>query len=188
MMKKWMIGLILAGFVATAGAESYSLDKTHAAIDFKVRHLGLSKVKGAFKDFDAKVGYAGSVDSLTLEVTIQAASVDTANAKRDAHLRKDDFFGVETHPEITFKSTGVKADGDDVVMVGDLTMKGVTQSIEFPIEVNGPIDSPFEPGVSLIGLNFEGKVNRHDYDIKAGMADAAVGKKVSFEVSLEAKK
>lgn len=186
MIRKLLIGMVLGAFAVTAGAHTYTLDSSHADVSFNVRHLGLSKVKGAFKTFDAKVHYEGSLDSLVVEVTIDAASVDTGNEKRDKHLLDEDFFHVEEYPTITFKSTGVKTDGEEPVLVGDLTIKGVTKSIEFPVEVNGPIDSPFQEGVSLIGLGFAGEVARHDYNIKAGKADVAIGKVVYFEVSLEA--
>jgi polyisoprenoid-binding protein YceI len=186
MIRKLLIGMVLGSFAVTAGAHIYTLDKSHADVSFKVRHLGLSKVKGEFKNFEAKVGLEGGVETLTLEVTIDAGSVDTGNEKRDKHLLDADFFHVEEHPTITFKSTGVKTDGDVPVLVGDLTIKGVTKSIEFPVEVNGPIDSPFQEGMILVGLSFGGELARHDFDIKAGKADMAIGKTVYFEVSLEA--
>ena len=186
MIRKLIVAMMLGSFALTSGAHTYSLDKTHADVSFKVRHLGLSKVKGQFTRFDAKAYYEGSIDTLTLEMTIEADSVDTGNEKRDKHLLDEDFFHVEEYPTITFKSTGVKMNGEAPVLVGDLTIKDVTKSIEFPIEMNGPIDSPWQEGVSLIGLSFSGELARHDFNIKAGTADVAIGKTVQFEVSLEA--
>lgn len=186
MTRKLLIGWLLWSVALTAGAHMYSLDKTHADVSFKIRHLGLSKVKGNFTTFDAKAHYEDSAESLTLEMEIRPDSVDTGNEKRDKHLLDEDFFHVEKHPVITFKSTGVKTVDGELVMSGDLTIKGITKSIEFPIEFNGPIDSPWQEGVSLIGLSFSGELQRHDFDIKAGTADVAIGKTVYFEVSLEA--
>ena len=189
MLLKLITGIALLGLIAPVGADTYELDTSHAAVSFSVRHLGLSKVKGEFKEYEAAISYDGAPESLSLEMTIQAASIDTRNEDRDEHLQNKDFFEVETYPTIHFKSTSVKTVGDQSVLVGDLTMKGVTKSVEFPIEISGPIDSPFQKGVKLIGINFEGSIARHDFNVAPdGMSDKAIGSDVSFDVSLEAKK
>ena len=164
---------------------TYALDPSHSSVGFVARHAMVTKVRGAFND----VAGSGSFDAQDptkshLKVVIQAASIDTRNADRDGHLRGNDFFDMETYPEITFASTSVRQTGTDAYDVtGDLTMKGVTKSITIPFEVSGPAVDPF--GATRIGLEGSVVVNRKDWGVNWNAALEAGGVLVSEKVTLE---
>lgn len=122
---------------------TYALDMTHSEILFKVRHLGISNVRGNFNEAEGTLTFANeNVNSLSIDVTIQAASIDTDNERRDNHLRSADFFEVETYPTLTFKSTEVtNVNGDNMTIVGDLTMHGVTKQVELDTEFTGAVNA-----------------------------------------------
>jgi polyisoprenoid-binding protein YceI len=145
----------------------------------------VTKVRGAFNDV-AGSGYF-DVDEPTrshLDVVIQAASIDTRNADRDGHLRSNDFFDMETYPEITFTSTSVSPTGEnDYDVTGDLTIKGVTKSITIPFEVSGPATDPF--GATRIGLEGRVVINRKDWGVNWNAALETGGVLISEKVTLE---
>jgi polyisoprenoid-binding protein YceI len=151
--------LILAGQVF-AEAQVYNIDKQHSTVGFAVKHLQVSTVRGSFGD------YAGSITldpadpaMFNAEATIQVSSINTGVEGRDKHLRGGDFFDAEQFPTITFKSK--KLDGTN--LTGDLTIRGVTKEITFPVEISGPVNSPM--GGSAIGLHGETKINRQDFGV-----------------------
>src|SRR5215213_5587373 len=109
----------------------YAIDPAHSRIGFVARHAMVTKVRGSFNEFEGN-GYFDAEDPSTsrLELTIQAASIDTRNADRDGHLRSNDFFDMEQYPEITFASTSVEqVDPESYRVTGDLTIKGVTRAV-----------------------------------------------------------
>ena len=164
---------------------TYAIDPSHSHIGFVARHAMVTKVRGSFKEF-AGTGYFDAEDPSRshLELTIQAASVDTRNADRDAHLRSNDFFDMEAHPEIRFVSTAVEPLGDDVYRVtGDLTMKGVTKPLSIDFEMTGSAVDPF--GNRRLGLEGRVQVNRKDWGINWNAALEAGGLLVSEKVTLE---
>ena len=120
--------VLVLGFGTVAAQGTYGIDTAHSNVGFKVRHL-VSKVSGGFNDFDGTiVADFNNLDSSSVEFTIQAASIDTKNEKRDGHLRSADFFDVEKYPEIIFKSSKItKIDGDSFAVLGALTMHGVSK-------------------------------------------------------------
>lgn len=150
---------------ATNGtAVNYEIDGTHSTLGFAVKHLQVAKTRGHFNKYEGKVVFDPSdYGSFKADVTIQVESIDTNLEARDKHLRGADFFDTETHPEITFKSTSLEKKGDGAVIVGDLTMKGVTKEVTIPVELSGPVKSPF--GSTVIGINAQTTVNRQDYGI-----------------------
>ncbi len=160
---------------------SYKLDKDHAHIGFQVSHLGFSLVVGRFNKFDGKVSFEAGGNS-NVEFTIQAASIDTNNKRRDNHLRNEDFFDVETFSEITFKSTKVTYDesGDPAAITGDLNMHGVTQSVVFTIKAIGA--GAFR-GTSKAGYQAKTTITRTDFDM-SGFA-GVIGNTVDVVVNLE---
>ncbi|MCY4232284.1 MAG: YceI family protein [Bacteroidetes bacterium] len=128
----FVAAMILAAFTFTTDdPSSWSIDNSHSSISFKVRHLGISNVRGEFLTYDADITMDGDdLSTLTVNATIETASVDTGNERRDGHLRSDDFFGSEEFPAMTFASTGVtKVDGTNFHLQGDLTIRDVTQSV-----------------------------------------------------------
>jgi polyisoprenoid-binding protein YceI len=164
---------------------SYSIDASHSRIGFVARHAMVTKVRGSFNDF---VG-SGTLDTddvtkSTIELTIQAASIDTRNDDRDAHLRSNDFFDMETYPEITFRSTKVEAlDDANFRVTGDLTIKAVTQPVSVDFEFTGTAVDPY--GNTRIGFEGTTTVNRKDYGVSWNAALEAGGVLVSEKVTLE---
>jgi polyisoprenoid-binding protein YceI len=150
--------------VAASGV--YNFDKGHSSVGFKVRHMGLVDVPGYFRDFTGTVNYdVKDVTKSTVEFTAKMTSVDTGVAGRDNHLRSKDFFEVETHPDMTFKSTKVEKKGKNLLLTGNLTMKGVTKSITFPFNVAGFVKN--QRG-TVMGATAETVINRRDFGVNYG--------------------
>lgn len=164
---------------------TFKFDKAHSSIDFSVKHMMVSKVKGEFTDFDATLtGDVNDVNSLKATSTIQVASIDTNNADRDGHLKSADFFDVEQFETITFVSKSITED----TITGDLTIKGVTNEETFDIEVGGVHKNPFTGG-DVSGVSVSGKINREKYGLTWNQAletgGVMVGKDIKFEASAE---
>jgi polyisoprenoid-binding protein YceI len=169
---------------ALAGADTYQIDTSHSGVEFKVRHMLVTNVKGQFDTFEGTISYdAENVENSSVEVTIQTASINTRNEKRDKHLQSGDFLAAEEFPTITFKSTTVKKEGDGFVAVGDLTIRGVTKEVEIPFEIAGPVTNPW--GQQVIGVEGRLTINRMDYGAKWNKAIETGGAVVSEEVKIE---
>lgn len=164
---------------------TYAIDPSHSRIGFVARHAMVTKVRGSFNEFDGTGSFdAANPAAAHLQLTIQAASIDTRNADRDAHLRSNDFFDMETYPEISFVSTDVEQTGDDEYQVtGDLTIKGVTKPVTIDFEYTGSAVDPF--GNTRIGLDGTTTVNRKDWGVNWNAALEAGGVLVSEKVTLE---
>ena len=164
---------------------TYTLDPAHTRIGFVARHAMVTKVRGAFNEFEGTATLDGGNPAAShVEVTINAASIDTRNAQRDEHLRSNDFLAMQEYPKITFSSTGVRQVDDTTFEVtGDLTIKGVTRSITIPFEFEGAAKDPF----GNLRVGFEGAVtiNRKDYGITWNAALETGGVLVSEKVVLE---
>ena len=164
---------------------TYAIDPTHSRVGFVARHAMVTKVRGSFNEFEGS-GYfdAENPASSHLQLTIQAASIDTRNADRDAHLRSNDFFDMENFPEITFTSTKVEhIDADNYKVTGDLTIKGVTKSVTIDFEYAGTAVDPF--GNQRIGVEGTTTINRKDWGVNWNAALEAGGVLVSEKVTLE---
>ncbi len=164
---------------------TYAIDPTHSRIGFVARHAMVTKVRGSFDEFEGSGSFdAEHPESSKLELTIQAASIDTRNADRDAHLRSNDFFDMEAHPEITFASTAVEELGDaEYRVTGDLTIKGVTNPVTVDLEYTGSAVDPF--GNQRIGFEGTTTVNRKDWGVNWNAALETGGVLVSEKVTLE---
>ena len=169
----------------TSPTGTYAIDPSHSRIGFVARHAMVTKVRGSFNEFDGSGFFdADNPANSHLELTIAAASIDTRNADRDAHLRSNDFFDMEQHPEITFTSTSVEQTDDDTFRVtGDLTIKGVTKPVTVNFEHSGTAVDPF--GNQRIGLDGSTTVNRKDWGVNWNAALDAGGVLVSEKVTLE---
>lgn len=163
----------------------YTLDPTHTRLGFVTRHAMITKVRGAFNEFDSEL-YIDAADpsKSTAKVVIKVDSIDTRNADRDAHLRSNDFFAMDEYPTITFESTKAEQVSDDVFRVtGDLTIKGVTKEVSVDLEFTGAAQDPF----GNLRLGFEGglTVNRKDWGITWNAPLEAGGVLVGEKVTLE---
>jgi polyisoprenoid-binding protein YceI len=164
---------------------SYTLDPAHTRIGFVARHAMVTKVRGAFNEFEGTATLDGANPANSaVKLTIKAASIDTRNAQRDAHLRGNDFLAMDEYPEITFSSTGARqVDDTTYELTGDLTVRGVTNSITIPFTFEGAAQDPF----GNLRVGFEGSVtiSRKDYGITWNAALETGGVLVSDKVVLE---
>lgn len=171
---KTVITALVAALAASAApaqaADHYLLDPTHTTVMFSVNHMGFSKVYGRFD----KVEGAFTLDQAAPEtssvvVTIDAASIDTDQAKRDDHLRGKDFFEVATFPRLLFKSTAVKKTGDKTAtMTGDLTLHGVTKPVSLSVTLTGTGPHPVDQTKTIAGFSARGVLKRSDFGMNYG--------------------
>jgi polyisoprenoid-binding protein YceI len=164
---------------------TYTLDPAHTRIGFVARHAMVTKVRGAFNEFAGTAVLDGvNPENSSVQVTIEAASIDTRNAQRDEHLRGNDFLAMQEYPKITFASTGVRQAGETTFEVtGDLTIKGVTNAITIPFEFEGAATDPF--GNQRVGFEGSVAINRKDYGVTWNAALEGGGVLVSDKVTLE---
>jgi polyisoprenoid-binding protein YceI len=164
---------------------TYTLDPAHTRIGFVARHAMVTKVRGSFDEFAGTAVLDGANPANSrVEVTIEAASIDTRNAQRDEHLRSNDFLAMQEYPKITFASTGVRQAGETTFEVtGDLTIKGVTNEITIPFEFEGSAKDPF--GNQRVGFEGSVTINRRDYGVTWNAALEGGGVLVSDKVTLE---
>ena len=163
----------------------YVVDPAHSRTGFVARHAMVTKVRGSFNEFEGS-GYFDAEDPANshLQLTIKAASIDTRNADRDAHLRSNDFFDMDNYPEITYVSTAVEAlDREHYRVTGDLTMKGITKPVVVDFEYTGAAIDPFQN--QRIGFEGGATVNRKDWGISWNAALEAGGVLVSENITLE---
>ena len=164
---------------------NYTVDASHSRFGFVARHAMVTKVRGAFNEFDGKAYIDGDQPAnSSVDVTLAVASVDTRNAQRDEHLRNNDFLDAANYPSITFKSTAIThVAGNDFEVTGDLTIKDVTKSISIPLEFQGAAKDPF--GNDRIGFEGSVVINRKDWGVSWNAALETGGVLVSEKVTLE---
>ena len=169
-------------------AGTWALDPAHTTIGFTARHL-MSKVRGTFNEFEGRITTTTDPLESTIEVTIQASSISTNNEQRDAHLRTADFFDPETGGDLTFRSTAIRRDGDDYVITGDLTINGVTRSVDLQAEFLGTDVSPFT-GATVLGAEATTRIDRHNFNVNWNVpldgGRYLVGPKIDINLSIEA--
>lgn len=158
------------------------LDPTHSELNFTVKHLMISNVKGEFKNFTAEIDKEDFANG-SVTVTVEASSLFTNNADRDNHLKSADFFDVDNHPSLTFNSTRFnKVDDDEYKLLGLLTIKGVSREISLNVEFGGINKDPW--GNVKAGFSFSGKINRKDWGLNWNAALETGGVLVSDEVKI----
>ena len=164
---------------------NYIIDPAHTRIGFVARHAMVTKVRGAFNQFEGSAVLDGTdLTKSSGQLTIQAASIDTRNEQRDAHLRSNDFLAMEEYPQITFVATNVRQSGATRLEVtGELTIRGVTNSITIPFEYEGAATDPF--GNLRVGFEGSAVINRKDYGITWNAALETGGVLVSDKITLE---
>lgn len=179
--------VLVLGYGTAAAQGTYTIDTVHSNVGFKIRHL-VSKVSGEFTDFEGTiVADFENLDTSSVEFTIQAASIDTKNEKRDDHLRSEDFFNVEKYPEIRFKSSKItRVDEDTFAVDGTLTMRGVAKEISLMVDFLGEMSAM---GGIRAGYELTTTVNRMDYGVSWNRAVEAggfvLGDDVEVNIALE---
>ena len=171
------------------GVGTWAIDPVHSSIEFSVRHLMVSKVRGNFENFSGAIVVAeDGTPSVTAEIAVD--SINTRNEQRDAHIKSADFFEVEKYPTATFTSTGVRANGGDYVLDGEFTLKGVTKPVSLALEFNG-----VNPGMGqgeVAGFEASVVLNRKDFGIDIELpletGGTVVGDKVTITLEIEALK
>jgi polyisoprenoid-binding protein YceI len=188
LLRSLVFTALIAVVAVPATAGSWSIDTAHSVMNFKVRHL-FSKVGGSFEQWEGSLEFDGeNPASLTANVMIQTASVNTDNAKRDGHLKSPDFFDAEQFPTISFVSKKVEQGEDGWALVGDFTMHGVTQEIAIPFEFYGAGKDPW--GGTRAGFSASFTVNRKDFGIEwnktLDSGGAMLGDEVVIDLEIEA--
>ena len=166
-------------------AGTWDIDPVHSDVSFTVRHMMVSKVRGRFRTFSGEIVTGEDVTASSVTATIDATSIDTGEEKRDEHIRSADFFEVENHPQWTFRSTGVRADGEDLALDGELTIKGVTRPVTLELEVNG--FGPDAYGGTRAGFSASTTIDRNDFgvDIKMPLDGGGVVVSDKVQINLE---
>jgi polyisoprenoid-binding protein YceI len=144
-------------------AGTWAIDPVHSEVSFTVRHMMVSKVRGRFDTFEGTIVTAANPLDSTVTASVDLSSINTGQEQRDAHIRSADFFEVEKHTHMTFASTGIRADGGDLKLDGDLTLKGVTKPVTFALEVNG--FGPDAYGGTRVGFSATTEINRKDFGV-----------------------
>jgi polyisoprenoid-binding protein YceI len=177
--------LIPTGYIAG----TWDIDPVHSEVSFQIRHMVVSKVRGRFDTFAGAIVTAEDPAGSSVQVTIDAASINTANADRDAHVRSGDFLDTATFPQIFFNSAGVRDDDGDYLVDGDLTIRGVTKPITLKVEVNG--FTPDARGGIRAGFSASTEINRSDFGVSfngpiPGTDAVLLGEKISLTLEVEA--
>jgi polyisoprenoid-binding protein YceI len=168
---------------------AWTIDASHSAIHFSVRHMMLANTRGEFHKFTGTINFNEANPTLsTVDVEIDTASLDTRDEKRDEHLRSADFFDTATYPVATFKSTSVEQSGDNEGrLTGDLTIRGITKSVVLNVEYHGQSTSPW--GTQSAGFSATTKINRKEWGLvwNVGLETGGVlvGEEVKLEIDVE---
>ena len=162
----------------------WTIDPVHSDVSFTARHMMVSKVRGHFRDFEGELITADDPRDSEVTATIKVQSVDTNSEYRDNHVRSGDFFDAETYPVATYTSKGLTLDGDDFVLDGALTLRGVTKQVPLKVEVNG--FGPDVQGGTRAGFTARGKINRRDFGVNfGGLTNGVVAVGDTIELALE---
>ena len=182
-----LLAATLFAAAASAQTSTWKIDPVHSSIEFKVRHMGVSNVRGTFTHPTGTVVLNDKdITKSTVEATIDATSVSTNEAARDKHLKSAAFFDIDKNPTMAFKSTSIYKEGGKLMMKGDLTLAGVTKPVVLTL------DGPSAPqtdakGVTRSGFSASGILSRKDFGFgaNAGPANAAIGDEVSISIDVE---
>ncbi|MBX6372042.1 MAG: YceI family protein [Acidothermus sp.] len=175
---------IIPGYVAG----TWTIDPVHSEVGFTVRHMMVSKVRGRFTKFSGQIVTAENPLESSVTAEIDVASITTGDETRDNHLRSSDFLDAAHHPTMTYRSTGIRREGDHFVVDGELTLRGVTRPVPLIVEVNGFGPDPY--GGTRAGFSATAKINRHDFGVSWNAAldngGVVVGDTVTINLEIEA--
>jgi polyisoprenoid-binding protein YceI len=174
----------IPGYVAC----TWTIDTIHSHVGFVIKHMMVSKVRGLFATFSGEITTAPDLRDSNVSVTIDATSIDTANQGRDDHIRSADFFEVVNHPAITFVSTGVRDEGGELFVDGNLTIRGTTRAVTLALET--PEFGPNPQGGTKAGFSATTEINRSDFGVSYNGpipgGGVALGEKVQIILEIEA--
>lgn len=161
----------------------WAIDTTHSEVQFKVKHLVIATVTGTFKKFEGSVesedeNFIGATANFTIDVN----SIDTNQPQRDAHLKSEDFFAASMYKEIKFENGQIVKEGNELVLVGDLTIRDVTKSVKLNVEYGGTVVDPY--GNTKAGFEINGKINRKEFGLAWSAVTEAGGVVVGDDVKL----
>ena len=167
---------------------TWTIDASHSTVGFSVRHMMVSKVRGYFREFSGELVTAADPSQSTVTATIDMDSIDTRQEQRDAHIKSADFFDVGNHTVMTFRSTGVRAEGEDWHVDGELTLKGITKPVTLELELNG--FGPDAYGGTRAGFSAKTVISRSEFGVDIAMpmdgGGVVVGDKINVELEIEA--
>jgi polyisoprenoid-binding protein YceI len=163
----------------------WQLDTNHFRVGFAIRHLGVSKVRGQFLGVTADLVVGSTIADSSLVVVVDLASIDTGNTDRDAHVKSDELLDVARRPTMTFRATDLRGDGDDLTLVGDLTIGEVTRPVSFAVEFGGVERFPGDESLHA-GFEAVGEIRRKDFGLDAGLlAGTLLGEVVKVELDIQ---
>lgn len=168
--------------IPTYLAGTWDIDPVHSEVGFTVRHLMVSKVRGRFGTFNGTIVTAENPLDSAVTAEIDLTSIDTNNPQRDEHLRSTDFFEVQTYPTMTYRSTGLRLDGGEYLLDGELTLKGVTRPVPLRLEFNG--FGPDAYGGTRAGFTATGQIDRRDFNVNFAAAMETGGVVVADRVTI----
>jgi polyisoprenoid-binding protein YceI len=170
-------------------AGKWTIDAVHSHIGFVVRHAMVSKVRGQFTKFEGEIVTGEDVFQSSVNVTVDLNTIDTSNEMRDNHIRSADFFDVEHHPTMTFTSTGIRYEDGELLIDGNLTVRGITKPLTLNAEINGI--GPGMQGGTVAGISATGTINRHDFNVSYNGpipgGGVVISDKVDIVIDVEAK-
>jgi len=169
-------------------AGTWEIDPVHSEVGFVARHMMVSKVRGRFTSFSGELVLGEDPLQSSVTATIDLTSIQTGNEQRDQHIRSADFFEVDKYQTMTYRSTGVRPEGDHYVLEGELTLKDVTKPVELTLELNGFGPDPF--GGTRAGFTASGEINRRDFGVNFSApmetGGVVVSDKVTIQLEIEA--
>lgn len=186
-MKKLFLFLILTSFRIISLAQ-WTADPVHSKVAFIVQHHGISEVDGYFKKYQASLKFEKpDFSDAVFDVTVETGSINTDFEPRDNHLRSEDIFNVEKFPTMTFITTSVKKkDKNEYVLMGNLTLRGVTKPVVLDLFINGPVDNPNKNAKNQqIGVKVLGKIKRSDFGLGSKLITAFVSDEIQMRVTGE---
>lgn len=187
MKKQKIISIIFAAILLAPGlafSKKLEVDPAHSAIAFEATHLKISKIPGRFTEFSGTIDFdEKDITKTKIDFTVNISSITTAVSKRDDHLRTPDFFDTQKFPKAKFQSAAIKKSGKDLILTGDLTIRGVTKKISFQMKSLGKVEDPMMK-VEKYVFSATGKINRKDFGVNFG-PDAIVGDNVDIWINLE---
>ncbi|MGH3774367.1 MAG: YceI family protein [Pseudonocardiaceae bacterium] len=169
-------------------AGTWDIDATHSNVSFSVRHMMVSKVRGRFNGVSGRLVTGADLLDSSVTAAIDVNSFDTGNAQRDEHIRSADFLHAAQYPTMTYRSTGVRRDGDDIVVDGELTLHGITRQVPLALEVTGIGPDPY--GGTRVGFSATTKINRKDFGIDTELpldgGGVVIGDTVQISLDIQA--